>query len=358
MDSSISHFKAWLPARAVGLLAAVAVTWGLCVLFSLQLNPYIHLYVQGAALKDQWADKMAGEHRAKILIYGGSSCAFSIDGERMLNRYNLPTVNYGLAAGFGPVVLTECVLRQCRPGDTLIVALEPELLIKPMGGETDGIQFSFAMHHPEWVTRPVLAVAPISWFAALTGLRPGGAVTFTYLGKFMSGQPMTRYHLTDFHPSGWQQTPVRLKVVGPMEHDPLLSTNACKLLRNLRAWCDRQHVRLAYSLPWSYTPPEKEHDFKLSNVDFLLQINQFVPVLKDPYLGANTNSDLYADTPWHLTPAGSMIRTDGLAEAIQNWELWTPAELGAQKSTGMPSEPGQSGRVNENPVMSPPAPPR
>ncbi len=358
MDSSISHFKAGRPARAAGLLAAAAVAWGLCVLFSLKLNPYIHLYVQGAALKDQWAGKMAREHGAKILIYGGSSCAFSIDGERMLNRYNLPTVNYGLAAGFGPVVLTECVLRQCRPGDTLIVALEPELLAKPMGGEPDGIQFSFAMGHPAWVTDPVLKVAPISWFAAITGLRPGGLVTFTYLGKIVCGQPITRYHLTDFHPSGWQQTPVRLAVVGPMEHDPLLSPEACKLLRNLRAWCDRQNVRVAYSLPWSYTPPAKERDFKLSNVDFLLQINRFLPVLKDPCLGANTNSALYADTPWHLTPAGSLLRTDGLAEAIQNWDLWTPAELGAQTSTGMPPEPSSSGRGNENPVMTPPTPPR
>ena len=48
------------------LLAAAVVTWGLCVLFALKLNPYIHLYVQGAALKDQWAGKMAASMGPRI----------------------------------------------------------------------------------------------------------------------------------------------------------------------------------------------------------------------------------------------------------------------------------------------------
>jgi hypothetical protein len=57
-----------------------------------------------------------------------------------------------------------------------------------------------------------------------------------------------------------------------------------------------------------------------------------MPVLKDPQLGANTNSDLYADTVWHLTTPGAQLRTDSLAEAITNWDVWTADELRALKN--------------------------
>jgi hypothetical protein len=329
MASSISHFKAGWPARATFLLATAVAAWGLCIFISLKCNPLVRVYAQGMAIKDQWADKMTREHGAKALVYGGSSCAFSIDGERALERYHLPLVNYGNNAGYGAAILTETVLGRCHPGDTLIVALEPQLLADPVVMQPEGVQFCFMMHHPEWATHPVLGVARENWFEALSALRPGGYITFTFLTKIATHRPLTRYRLTDYHASGWEQTDVRLKIAGPANHDPHLSPTGQELLRNLRAWCDQRKVRVAYSLPWSYTPPEKEREFKLSNIDFLLQISHFMPVLKDPQLGANTNSDLYADTVWHLTTPGAQLRTDSLAEAITNWDVWTPEELRA-----------------------------
>lgn len=329
MDSSTSPFKARFPRRTVALLFVIVAAWSLCILFSLKLNPYIRLYVQASRIQDRWADQMTREYGAKILVFGGSSCAFSIDGERMLRRFSLPTVNYGRSASFGATVLTESVLEHLRPGDTLIVAEEPQLLCESLAPLPDGIQFSCAMHHPEWVTHPVLDVQPASWFQVVTALRPGGYPTFTYLGKIATGKPLLRYHLTDYHASGWQQTAVRIKVTGPAYHFPHLSESGCKLLRNLRAWCDQHDVRVAYSLPWSYCPPDRLREFQKSNIDILLKINEFMPVLKDPCLGANTNIDLFADTVWHLTEPGSALRSDSLASSIKNWDTWTTAELHA-----------------------------
>ena len=91
---------------------------------------------------------MTREHGAKILIYGGSSCTFSVDGERLLEQFHLPVVNYGFGASLGPMVLTEAVMNQVRPGDTLIMAVEPGLLTSPFDPPATGIQFAFAEHHP------------------------------------------------------------------------------------------------------------------------------------------------------------------------------------------------------------------
>jgi len=82
--------------------------------------------------------------------------------------------------------------------------------------------------------------------------------------------------------------------------------------------------------------------FQAANARLLLQIVNLMPVLRDPSLGACTNRDFYSDTVWHLTEAGSHRRTDGLAEEIKNWDVWTPAALQASETQAEPRTPRDS----------------
>jgi hypothetical protein len=327
MDSSTSPSNSRFPARAAALLLAAAAVWGLSIVYTLHWNPEVRNWLDGATIKSRWAEKMTREHGSKILVYGGSSCAFSIDGERMLDRFGLPTVNFGRGADMGPTVLTESVLDYVRPGDTLIVAIEPGLLTQSFDVPALGVQFSYAMHHPEWVRHPRFGEPGVNWFQALDALRPGGFHTFTLLGKIASGRPLFRYQPGDYHPSGWEQTEVRTKITGPSNYGTHLSGNARALLGGLRAWCAQRHVRVAYSLPWCYTPPDKVKSFQERNIAILLQVNEFIPVLKDAHLGADTNLEDFADTQFHLTRPAAALRTDELAGQIKNWDLWTVEEL-------------------------------
>jgi hypothetical protein len=327
MALSISHFKSRIPARAAVLLLTAAAVWGLSIAYTLHWNPEVRNWQAGANIKIRWSEKMTQEYGSKILVYGGSSCSFSIDGERMLDRFNLPTVNFGRGADMGPTVLTESVLDYVRPGDTLIVAIEPGLLTESFDVPALGVQFSYAMHHPEWVRHPQFDEPGVSWFQALAALRPGGFHMFTILGKIASGKRLFRYQLSDYHPSGWEQTDVRVKITGPLDYGTDLSGNARALLGGLRDWCAQRHVRIAYSLPWCYTPAEKMKSFQERNVAILMQVNDFIPVLKDAHLGADTNLDDFADTQVHLTGPAAALRSDELAGQIKNWDLWTAEEL-------------------------------
>ena len=327
MDSYTSPSDCRFPAYATTLLLTAIITWIACIFYTLQLNPVLKYYVQGAVIKDQWAEKMTREHGAKVLIYGGSSCAFSIDGERMLNQFQLPTVNYGRAADLGAMILTESVLGHVRPGDTLIVALEPELLHEPLYPPAIGVQFSFAEHHTEWAIHPAINAVSLNWFQAFSALRPGGYHAFTLLAKIVCRKPLMRYQDSSYRPSGWEQTDVRVEITGPPGHVSGLSEDARVWLHGLRAWCDLHHVRVAFSLPWAYSPPEQERLFQKENADFLLQIAEFLPVLKDAHLGADTHIEHFADTVWHLNEAASDLRTDELGEQIKNWDIWTIEEL-------------------------------
>src|SRR5215471_7366323 len=166
MASSISHFNSRIPGRAAMLLLTAAAVWGLSIIYTLRWNPEVRNWLAGANIKIRWSEKMTQEYGSKILVYGGSSCSFSIDGERMLNRYNLPTVNFGRGADMGPTVLTESVLDYVRPGDTLIVAIEPGLLTESFDVPALGVQFSYVMHHPEWVRHPQFDEPGVGWFQA------------------------------------------------------------------------------------------------------------------------------------------------------------------------------------------------
>ena len=327
MSSSTSHSDRWIPGWTVLLLLMALVAWAGCIFYSLRLNPEVRHYSQGAAIKNAWAEKMTREHGHKILVFGGSSVEFSIDGERMLNKHQLPVVNYGRHAGMGAMVLTESVLEHLAPGDTLIVSLEPGLLTVPLEQTSLGVQFSFAQRRPNWVLHPVLGLGRLNWFQAAALLRPGGYHTFTMLGKLARGKSLYRYQLSDYRASGWKQTAVRVNLEGPAEHSGRLSADSRALLQALRAWCDRHQVRGAYALSWSYSPAAQEHSFQQENLRFLEQVAEYLPILKDARLGADPILEHFSDSALHPNEAGAAVHTDELAGQIKQWEFWTTEEL-------------------------------
>lgn len=316
-----------IPWVAVRLAGVALVTWVAAAFYTLQGNPEVRHFRHTDAVKRAWALKMNREHGAKVVVYGGSSCEFSIDGERLLQRFQLPCVNLGRGAGIGSVVLTMAALEETKPGDTLIVALEPGLVTEPLDWPSLGVQFSLATGHRRWMTNPLPPAKPLSWFDTLLALRPGGAHTFTMLAKLARGQELYRYHVRDMRPSGFNQTPVRARIDGPPGHGVTIPPSSRAFLVSLAAWCQTNSVRVAYSLPWGYTPPDRVASFQKDNAKFLAQVAEIMPVLKDPKLGAFSEIERFADTVWHLDEEGAARRTDDFGRQLKNWEVWTVEEL-------------------------------
>ena len=327
MPSSISPSEPRLPAFALGVLFVVLVSWAAAAFYTLRINPEIRYFVGTHRIKQSWAEKMTREHGAKLAVYGGSSCEFSIDCGRLLEKHQMPAVNLGRGAGMGASILTLAALQEIRPGDTLVAAIEPGILGEPLEPPALGVQFSFAVGHSEWFADPGVGTHALPWPSALLALRPGGYHAFTMLGKLARRQRLYRYQVADLRPSGFNQTPVRMPVDGPASHSGHLSPDARGFLRALRAWCEAHQVRVAYSLPWSFTPTDQVAGYQKLNAGFLLEVAEFLPVLKDPRLGAYTVREHFADTGLHLTEVGAAVRTDELAGQLKLWRVWTAAEL-------------------------------
>lgn len=333
MPSSTSRSESGIPTRAAQLVGLAVLTWAGSVFYTLRLNPEVCYYKGTDRIKRTWARHMTREHGAKVVLCGGSSCEFSLDGERLLYQHGLPAVNLGRGAGFGASVLVQAALPEVRPGDTLVLALEPGLLTEPLEPPALGVQVAFALGHPEWVVAPTVGTNAQPWASALLALRPGAYHAFTLLGKVLTGRPLYRYKLEDMRPSGFNQTAVRLPITGPAGHTGRLVPEARRLLADLRQWCQTNRVRLVYSLPWSYTPPAAVADYQRLNAQFLLEMLDYMPVLRDERLGACTVLEWFADTGYHLNAEGSARRTDELAEQLKQWRVWAREEL-VQRARG------------------------
>ncbi len=128
-----------------------------------------------------------------------------MDGERLLNRYGLPSLNMGLGAGMGAKVLTHYAQTAVRPGDTLIVGLEPDLLSGPLEIESLGAQFAFSIGEPSLLRDPDW----VNWPSVLLDLRPGGYHTFTLIAKVALHRPFYPYFASEVHASGWHEDGAR-----------------------------------------------------------------------------------------------------------------------------------------------------
>src|ERR1051326_5123913 len=180
-----------VPRVLIQVLASALIAWLACAFYTLYANPEVVFFKKAAVLKAHWAAKMTAEHEHKTVFFGGSSCTFSINPEQLLEKHNLPAANLGLGAGMGLRVLTRFALEQVRPGDTLIMAMEPGVLLGPMEDTMLGAQISFALHRPVWLagSDTVDGTRPMHWASSILMLRPGGYHTVTLMGKVLSRKP-------------------------------------------------------------------------------------------------------------------------------------------------------------------------
>jgi hypothetical protein len=316
-----------LPWRALRLAAAALVTLVIAAVYTLRLNPEIRFYKHAALVKLGWAEKLSREQGVKIIVCGGSSTAFSIDGERMLQQHGLPTANFGLHAGMEPLFLAAIAAQSARPGDTVVLALEPGLLMTPFQSPDLAAQMGTALRRPDLIHASGLTGEPVHWVRNCLSLRPGAYHFFTLLGKIALRKPLYRYAPEEVQASGWQ----RAKDIRPIPDQGLAEGRLCpdarRLLMVLKNWGHTNRVQVVYSLPWGWVTEDRLRPFQRMNVRFLREVAAILPVLKDPALGAYRVREHFSDSHWHLTAEGAAARSDSLAAQLKSRSFWSQQEL-------------------------------
>ncbi|MFM1769921.1 MAG: hypothetical protein RJA22_2450 [Verrucomicrobiota bacterium] len=314
------------------LLAVAALTLAAGAVYSLRVNPEVAFFRAGDATKQAWHRRLREAHTNVVVIFGGSSCGTSIDARGLLDRHGLPVLNAGLGAGMGARILTRYALASVRPGDTLLVALEPELLTGSIDHEPLGVQFALAAGHGSLLGREPLS----RWPGLALNLRPGGAHVFAMLGKLLTGQPLYRYARAEWREGGHHEVAARRPIADPSLEPWHLSADGRRALADLRDEARARGVRVAYVLPWQYCPPVRTPEHRRRNLAFLREVVEILPALREPSAGSHSVAGDFADTNMHPTPEAARRRSDELAASLRDWSLWTPAALEIAMAGGRP----------------------
>ncbi|RME93056.1 MAG: hypothetical protein D6766_08900, partial [Verrucomicrobia bacterium] len=161
-----------------------------CAAYTRWLNPEVRLYRHAFDVKQAWARRLDARSGHKTIVFGGSSTSFAVDPQRILERHGVPVANLGLHAGMGARFLTAAAAALARPGDLLLMAMEPGLLTDPEPGSDLAAQMGFALDHFDWVHASNVTGERIHWVEDLVSLRPGAYHFFTLLAKLALGRPL------------------------------------------------------------------------------------------------------------------------------------------------------------------------
>lgn len=109
------------------LLVMIIVSTGAITLLPHNSNHYM------AATKDKYT-LLQTTKSPRIILVGGSNVAFSIDSQKIEQRFNVPTINIGLHAGLGLEFMLKEMQESATSGDIIIVS--PEYTIQ-LDGQTE-----------------------------------------------------------------------------------------------------------------------------------------------------------------------------------------------------------------------------
>jgi len=300
------------------MFAAAILSYCLSIGYVLLWNPEIRFWKYAAEYKlEEVASLRAEQNGAITFCYGGSSTAFGIDSGYASDQLAYPMINLGLHAGMGAEALSGFGLSQLQPGDTLLVMLEPDLIVAEDMRTPLGEQFGYAMGDSSILSWRSGEGEPRQFMTTLPSLRPGALNIFSMVGKIILGRPIYRYHRNDLRPGGLVITDVRGEIVGKNGVVKGLRDESRILLRSLVFAAEERGARAFYCPPWALFNPEVVERVQSHRIRFLKQVEQEIPVIWEPGLGILTNREDFSDSPQHLTGRGARFRTESLVRVLR-----------------------------------------
>lgn len=277
-------------------------------------------------LRKMYEDKMALAAEMKtpkrLLITGGSGAHYTINSQKIAEGLGISVVNLGLDGPVGLDVILPSIIDQVRPGDTVLLIPEYLILVDDDGFGDRSAQFSVAIGRPDLGGMPLKQFAQDTWLLGVPSLRSlaKSAVDLVEKGKLAGyysdplsdrGDPTVTKERTG---EWW-----RLKIDKP------ISKHAIKRIEQFKKEVEAKGGTLILSLPWVYASQDEK---TLANVQKTARaLEKIAPTIYEKgTLNLKTDSNLFADTHYHLLPKAREIRAQEIVE-----QLKPLIEVGSQK---------------------------
>ena len=301
----------------------------------------------GRVDNDYWGEAVARSRRraamldatggGKCVMFGGSTVRTSYLPSVLADEFGIPFVNMGVHAGLGADVLAETAFSAVSPGDTVVVAVEPELLsgAGPAPVPSSGVDFYLHEHGLSFRHRRFFTLSPLAFPGCL---RNNSLYNAKWILKRLLGKKPYRYTAAEnLHEDGWMEVSERRLVpynATPRPAPPLrLGPAGRDFLLRVRRECETLGCRAVYHLPPRL---EGNPNGPAACAAFLLDVLPIMPVVRDPLLGCNPNPNEFADMIRHPTAVGALRATRSFGAAFAAGRFW---DLPSLKNQGnMPKE--------------------
>ncbi len=241
----------------------------------------------------------------RLIIVGGSGAHYTVNSEYLEEQLGFPVVNLALDGKLGLDVIFPTVLEHIRSGDIVLVIPEYLMLMDKDGLGEISVHFSLAINNPSLVDLPPKKFFEDTWILGITGLKSlvKSGVDLATLGEFNEyySDPLTSRGdpTKTWQRSGdWWKLPIRRPI----------SEHSIKRITEFKENVEGKGAHLVLSLPVIYG----SNDEKTINniVKTGAQLEKIAPLIYNPEtLNVWRDSNLFADTHYHLQPEGRIKRS-------------------------------------------------
>ena len=292
---------------SIFLLAAV----GLAYFYAFRLDPVMRTHADAVELRAQLA---RNERQPKVVFVGGSSCAHSVRPD-VLAAEGLCAVNMGYHAGAGAPFLIAAGMSVAKPGDLLIVAIEPELLMEDSSVSRVGLVGAIKLGKPSLASGTPFSDQDFSYGNLFFSIRPGGTRLLKHFGAMLIRFDLEQFSTIDSFGRMNDTRQVAFPAEIPAEYIGITEQNK-SILQSVVAFGKESGVDIICAVPWKLHSAEDRRDAEKWYNQYVNEISEIMPVLVEDELNVRTDEKLFSDTFYHLTTKGASKRSLAYARAL------------------------------------------
>jgi hypothetical protein len=243
---------------------------------------------------------------------GGSGVHYSVNSQKLEEKLNIPVFNFGLDGNLGFNVIFPTVLPEIRKGDIVLLIPEYLMLMDDDGIGERSVYFQTAAQKLGKANIPLQTYIAEGFSLGIPSLRPLvkstlDIVTKGHIDNYYS-DPITQWgdptKTWDREGRWWQ-----------LGIDKPVTPHSLERISQFRDELAAKDAKLVIAVPWIYGSTDEK---TLANVRKTAEdLSKIAPTIYDPKsLNIQTDSTIFADTHYHLTPEGRLLRTDQIVKEI------------------------------------------
>lgn len=297
--------------------------WLIIAGFAWSLGCFYNIYYGGLIgwLRAMYQNKAALatelEGSKRLIIVGGSGAHYTVNSKLMEEKLGFPVFNFGLDGNLGLNVIFPIILEQVRPGDIVLIIPEYLMLLDEDGIGDRSTFFGFAIGKPGLGGIPAKQFVQETFALGVPSLRNLTKSTIDIVKKAEDPDYIPDYYADPITDRGdptktWE----RKSKWWQMAVNTPVTPHSIARIKQFREELEAKGATLVISLPVIYGSTDEK---TMKNVEkTATELNKIAPLIYDKEsLNLWTDSNLFADTHYHLKPEARIVRSKELIEQLQ-----------------------------------------